>query len=318
MGKLFTCCTLMKLPLYRRISGFLSIVAFYILLVPGQSAAQTTPIGSKASGNWHSTATWSGNAIPVAGSDVVINNVVTIRAGQTAEANNITIQSTGKLVVEGTLIVNGDLLMTFSGNDESELVMMSGSATVVKGNVHLTNKVSLNLSSYLVIMGNLTKDGSAQQGDIVIQDASIYVFGTVDSQNTGIIPCDSYDNLTTNNSETCHAGTVDAFVDNTDNHTIPGNVIAIVSDCEPPVIANPGNKSSCGSYTLPVITGTNLSGNESYYTGPGGTGTAYLAGQSVVATTTLYIYDRNGICSDEEIFQVNINPYPLTGEINAD
>ncbi|MBI1838066.1 MAG: PKD domain-containing protein, partial [Flavobacteriia bacterium] len=67
-----------------------------------------------------------------------------------------------------------------------------------------------------------------------------------------------------------------------------------------------------GTYTLPTITGTSLTGSESYYTGPNGTGTAYAAGFVVNAPgfPALYIYDINGACADEEIFSITINTTP--------
>ena len=79
-----------------------------------------------------------------------------------------------------------------------------------------------------------------------------------------------------------------------------------------PVITNPGNQTICVSHTLPVITGTNLTGGEMYYTGPGGTGTSYAAGASITASVTpMYIYDANGTCADEESFNINITASPV-------
>ncbi len=72
------------------------------------------------------------------------------------------------------------------------------------------------------------------------------------------------------------------------------------------------NQTACGSYTLPVITGSNLSGSAAYYTAPSGTGVQLNPGQSITAatTTTLYIFDNNGGCTDEEQFNVTIIPRP--------
>lgn len=77
-----------------------------------------------------------------------------------------------------------------------------------------------------------------------------------------------------------------------------------------PSIANPGNITSCGDFTLPAIMGTNLTGNERYYDMPNGMGTAFDAGQAVSASTTLYIYDATGTtpnCSDEVQFDITID-----------
>ena len=77
---------------------------------------------------------------------------------------------------------------------------------------------------------------------------------------------------------------------------------------------------SCEDYILPVITGSDLSGNEAYYTGMGGTGNRYLAGETITGsgTMTLYVHDRmvNG-CMGETSFQLTINKV-LPGSIGVD
>ena len=80
----------------------------------------------------------------------------------------------------------------------------------------------------------------------------------------------------------------------------------------PPMINPIANVSTCGSYTLPPITGTNLTANAAYFTGPNGTGTQYLPGDVITMTTTLYAYDHIGPsgCSDQEPFTVTITPGP--------
>lgn len=89
-----------------------------------------------------------------------------------------------------------------------------------------------------------------------------------------------------------------------------------------PVLDNPGNQTACDTYTLPVITGTDLTGNEAYFTGTGGTGTQYNVGDPIttVGTTTLYIYDAQTLapfCSNEVTFDVTIVASP-TANAGAD
>jgi len=72
----------------------------------------------------------------------------------------------------------------------------------------------------------------------------------------------------------------------------------------------------CGEYILPVITGTNLTGNEAYYTEQDGGGTQYFAGEILsfidflVYPVTLYLYDSidtgTNFCFDEESFELTI------------
>jgi gliding motility-associated-like protein len=77
-----------------------------------------------------------------------------------------------------------------------------------------------------------------------------------------------------------------------------------------PIINDIPNTTVCDSYTLPLITGSMLSSNESYWTGTGGTGTQYFAGDPVTLSGTYYIYDINGTCSDEENFILTVNATP--------
>lgn len=80
-----------------------------------------------------------------------------------------------------------------------------------------------------------------------------------------------------------------------------------------PVIDPIANVTSCLEYILPAITGTNLTGGQSYYTGPGGTGTILAPGAIIntIGATTIYIYDETGTvpnCFDETSFDVTILP----------
>ena len=83
-----------------------------------------------------------------------------------------------------------------------------------------------------------------------------------------------------------------------------------------PQINSLSNQDVCVSYTLPTITGVNLSGNEQYYTQPNGGGTAYSSGTVLSYLdfssypTTLYIYDESGTtpnCVGNEVsFELSI------------
>ena len=78
------------------------------------------------------------------------------------------------------------------------------------------------------------------------------------------------------------------------------------------------DQTVCDLYTLPTITGSTLSGNESYYTGTNATGTALSAGDVITTpgTQTIYIFDTDGICTDEESFTVTINESVDAGQDN--
>ncbi len=84
----------------------------------------------------------------------------------------------------------------------------------------------------------------------------------------------------------------------------------------PPNISPIANVAICGTYTLPPITGTNLTPNAAYYTGPNGTGTQYNPGDEISSNTTLYAYDHNGPlgCSDQEPFTITIITAPTANQ----
>lgn len=73
----------------------------------------------------------------------------------------------------------------------------------------------------------------------------------------------------------------------------------------PPKIDSIRDTTICGPFTLPFITGTGLT-NVAFYTQTMGGGTRYNSGQVINTTQTLFVYDNNGTCSDQDTFKINI------------
>ena len=84
-----------------------------------------------------------------------------------------------------------------------------------------------------------------------------------------------------------------------------------------PSITNPGNQSACATYSLPIITGSNLSGSQEYFNNSQALGGTALSG-AITSSQTIYIYDADGACSDEESFVVTINPLPTASLSGGD
>ncbi|MGV3461443.1 MAG: choice-of-anchor L domain-containing protein [Flavobacterium sp.] len=77
-------------------------------------------------------------------------------------------------------------------------------------------------------------------------------------------------------------------------------------------IVDPGDRTECGSYTLPALT------TGSYYTGPNGTGTQLQAGANITTTQTIYIRAVSNTtpqCAVEENFTVTIVPRPVVATV---
>ncbi|QQS51436.1 MAG: hypothetical protein IPM71_01560 [Bacteroidota bacterium] len=85
-----------------------------------------------------------------------------------------------------------------------------------------------------------------------------------------------------------------------------------------PQVNDLADTSGCESFVLPAITGTNLTGNEGYYTLSGGKGTRYNAADVLSASGTIYIYDSTTTapaCISEESFVLTINTTPQVNDL---
>ncbi|MDC0313558.1 gliding motility-associated C-terminal domain-containing protein [Flavobacteriales bacterium] len=85
-----------------------------------------------------------------------------------------------------------------------------------------------------------------------------------------------------------------------------------------PIISAVADSVVCGTFTLPIIGGTGLSGSESYYDASGGSGLAFAAGSSITNSMTLFIYDASSTCSDETSFIITINATPTSSGAGID
>lgn len=232
----FSGCRIILKSIY----GLLFIIIFCFLSLT--SVAQFTTI---ANGAWNSGSTWAGGSVPLKSDDALIETSVIIDPGTTVEINNLTIGSAGKLTVEGTLIIYGNFTMV---NNDPEFYAGSESSIFIFGNAVIANKVNINLSNYFIVLGDFSISGGGGT-DIDIDDASIYVFGDFDGGSTKLVDCDNYDNLTSNEKDSCHIGTETAFEANVDANLIPPEILDLINECttidvfisEPAEICNSAN-----------------------------------------------------------------------------
>jgi hypothetical protein len=266
--------------------------------------------------NWNTATTYPGEN--AGAGDVTINHVITIETDSVAEVYDLIINADGKLIVYGTLIVNNDLIMNSQGNDESEFEMKPNSIVIVKRDVYLTTKVSLNLSSYFIVLRNLDAQSSSENTDININDASIYVFGSL-SDKIALDTCDSYDGLTKDNYETCHIGTESAFYNNIDS--IPYEIIEIVNPCNASATISGNNDPICSGedveFYLSGTTGATVTynfsgGNNVNVVLTDGSATLSIAGATTSQTLNL-VSVNDGSCSQSlsESSAVTVNQFNM-------
>jgi gliding motility-associated-like protein len=136
----------------------------------------------------------------------------------------------------------------------------------------------------------------------------------VSSTDVGSLAYYSDLSLTTPIVDPTSVGTGAYYVEATNGScTFSGVLDVTVKDL--PVISANAPAVSCGSYTLPAITGAFIL-NESYWTGTNQTGTQYQAGDVLTSSITLYMYAGSTGCSDEESFLITVNPLPTVTSLN--
>jgi len=104
-----------------------------------------------------------------------------------------------------------------------------------------------------------------------------------------------------------------AYDENAGSSVVCSNEMSFMLTLTASITADPATDvTACDSYILPT-----LSPNNSYWSNSEGTGTNYTAGESIMATTTLFIYADNGGCTDENQFAITINSIQAQQFANA-
>ncbi|MEM9920751.1 MAG: hypothetical protein AAF990_21815, partial [Bacteroidota bacterium] len=148
--------------------------------------------------------------------------------------------------------------------------------------------------------GALSLIGSAQ-------DPSVVSTWSWSNSGTGIIADPSAQNTTATNPQNGETYTLTT----TDLNGCPASTSVTVVVNDAPAISDPGLIQGCDNVILPPITGSNLS-NPRYFTGPGGTGTAYDPGDVLSPpVSSLFIYDdAGGGCIAEISVSLNVVARP--------
>ncbi|MDX2362080.1 MAG: gliding motility-associated C-terminal domain-containing protein [Crocinitomicaceae bacterium] len=111
------------------------------------------------------------------------------------------------------------------------------------------------------------------------------------------------------------AGTYDVTF--TDNVTGCTSIVFLETLVNPgaPTIDPVADQVVCDTYTLLQITGTGLTGNETFWSGPGATGTQFSQGDVITTSMTIYMFDVNGVCAADESFVITVNYTPVLDPI---
>lgn len=157
-----------------KIKGFLLLLGMFYLT--GQSLfSQDHKTKNNYTGAWGTPASWD-PAWPapqnsVNDLDITINGYIT--------ANNSLTFSGGssKLIVDDTLVIVGNLTI----EDDNEVQVNNNGILIVRGNLTFSNKSKVTVDGYIIVTGNLIKEGSINNGKFVGDKVPINVFigGTI-------------------------------------------------------------------------------------------------------------------------------------------
>lgn len=143
-------------------------------------------------------------------------------------------------------------------------------------------------------------------------------FSTHAWTGAGSVSLDATNNATPNFSNNA-GGSYNLIYTVIDDNGCSGADTIDVTVFDTPVITPMNDTNVCESFTFPQIVGMNISGNASYWTGTGGTGTEYQIGDNyaIVGTITVFAYDGANGCSSEESFNLTINELPSMTSISG-
>ncbi len=298
--------------------GEMSSIKFLLLLVFSLGISLSTfsaNIQSQSDGNWGNTSVWNGGVVPTIGDVATVDDIVTIPSGTTVEVDALYIASSGKLIVNGILIIHGNFDMA---NNYPELITGSDAKVIIYGSATFSNKVKIDLSSYFVVFGDFQRNGSDNQGSIETSDAHVYVMGEVDSDWEDFTGCDGdYDGTTTGGDsgdpDICDAGNFEDLVANVDPDELPPGVfddLVESSTLDANTLSTSSNELCSGSSIDITITESGATTITWYKDGDvvsGEVGLTYTT-NTIGTYYAVYEFGGNWYQTNEQVITVDISP----------
>jgi autotransporter-associated beta strand protein len=266
----------------------LAIIVLVVALFSNISNISAATRTASVTGNWNSTATWGGSAVPTSSDDVTINTGVTVTVtANTAVAKTLTINSGGVLNVGGfSITVSGitSISGTLNHTNSSGTKRYTGLVTINSGGVW-NNSGNANIN----LRGGLTNNNS------FIAGTGTYTF---DTNNQTLLGTISIPKITvtgvalTNNGILTVATTLSGtggFTQGIDDILNIGGTVTITT-LTSTATGNIVNYYKDGAQTAKVATYNNLtlsgSGAKTFATTPTVDGILSLENTATVAVTT--------------------------------
>lgn len=223
---------------------------------------------------------------------------LTINAGSAVKARSLP-QTPGGPTYPFAFYASGSSNASSYGYMGGAVCQLEAFTSVAPDTVCLGDLANLNLDS--------TQNGGTVNGAVQYD----YTWNVYDNAGTQVYTFTGQDATADHSYTTANSGDLYAVLEVNDNAGCYARDTAYFFVSAQPDVADLADFSSCGNTQLPAITGTDLTGNQAYYSGTGGTGTQYLPGATINTSGTYYIYDAVAPgCSDEEDVVITINSSP--------
>ena len=170
----------------RKLSNFLNIFAFLVLLLVFGNAKAATITSTTTGGNWNATSTWAGGVIPSATDDVVLGTNATITVTADASCATLTFgtatQTTTLNINTGiTLNVSGLITIPRASSGMNSIavgagILNAGSITFTVGGGSSRHKITITTGT-VSVSGDVTQVGSTGSATIAFSGAGLLKIG---------------------------------------------------------------------------------------------------------------------------------------------
>ncbi len=137
---------------------------------------------ASATGLWNTANMWSQSRIPVPANLQNDFSIYISSGADVTHAGNLTFDAKGSLIVNGVLVIDGDLVL--NSNSHTNITINTGGILIVTGDfIGEENNTSVNSGGYLVVGGDYIHTGTGTSS--ITNPGNIFTMGQVESGLTG-------------------------------------------------------------------------------------------------------------------------------------
>jgi len=147
------------------------LLLFWIFYFPFQSVFSQQSSRNNYTGAWETPASWDQTwAVPLStklsGYNITISGYITLNSSLSFSG------TASNIVINDTLVIKGDLLL----ENNTQITINDNGILIVRGNLMLSNQSTIIANGYLIVAGDIIKNGSYLQGPFTSKDNPVKLF----------------------------------------------------------------------------------------------------------------------------------------------